>query len=371
MKYNDILFLTLKVFSATGGIEKVCRTVGKVLFEYGIENNKAVQVYAMHGNNISVDGNSYFPAEIFKSFFGKKISCTIASIKKGIDSRVVMISHINLLVIGWMIKKISPSTKIILFVHGIEVWKPLNRIKRMMLASCDEIISVSRFTSDRILELHQVPKAKINIINNCLDPFLPLPGKEINTSALRRRYGFSETDKILFTLTRLSAKERYKGYDMVMKALANLKEAYPAMRYLLAGSYDREEKEYLDEIIRKLELEEHVVMTGFVADEELAVHFSMADLYVMPSMKEGFGIVFIEAMYYGIPVIAGNKDGSVDALCNGKLGLLVDPLDVSAIQDAIEKVFANKKAFKPNREILLESFSYENYKQKIQNLLVS
>jgi len=366
---NDFLFLTLKVFSATGGIEKVCRVVGKVLYEFGVQNNSLVQVYSMHGNKDAANNNNYFPAEIFRGFGGKKVKCIIASVREGCNSRVVMMSHINLLSIGWLIKKINPTTRIILFAHGIEVWKPLNRFKRMMLKSCDEIIPVSKFTADKIRELHQVPAAKIRVLNNCLDPFLPLPGNEHSTIDLRKRYGFSSTDKILFTLTRLSAKERYKGYDNVMRALANLKEAYPSMRYLLAGSYDKEEKAYLDEIIEKLGLTSYVVMTGYVADEELAAHFSMADIYVMPSMKEGFGIVFIEAMYYGLPVIAGNRDGSVDALCNGDLGLLVDPADINAIQTAIEKMLANKNAFAPSRELLLEQFSYDSYKFKLQNIL--
>jgi glycosyltransferase involved in cell wall biosynthesis len=55
----------------------------------------------------------------------------------------------------------------------------------------------------------------------------------------------------------------------------------------------------------------------------------------MPSTGEGFGIVFLEAMGCGCPVVAGNRDGSVDALDNGKLGLLIDPLDVEAIAEAI------------------------------------
>ena len=89
----------------------------------------------------------------------------------------------------------------------------------------------------------------------------------------------------------------------------------------------------------------------------------------MPSMKEGFGIVFIEAMYYGLPVIAGNMDGSVDALCNGELGLLVDPYNQGEIRQAIEKVLANKEAYIPNRELLMKNFSYASYKSKLEQML--
>jgi glycosyltransferase involved in cell wall biosynthesis len=74
-------------------------------------------------------------------------------------------------------------------------------------------------------------------------------------------------------------------------------------------------------------------------------------------------------MYYGLPVIAGNKDGSVDALCNGELGLLVDPLDTVAIENAIEKILINKNAFIPNRELLMKHFSYEQYKLQLELIL--
>ena len=79
-----------------------------------------------------------------------------------------------------------------------------------------------------------------------------------------------------------------------------------------------------------MNLSESVIFTGYVKDEEVAAHFSIADIYIMPSTKEGFGIIFIEAMFYGKPVIAGNKDGSADALQNGTLGILVNPPWVSA-----------------------------------------
>ena len=84
-------------------------------------------------------------------------------------------------------------------------------------------------------------------------------------------------------------------------------------------------KLFIDTLLKKLDIPDTVVMPGFIPDDELEAHFAMSDMYVMPSRKEGFGIVFIEAMYYGLPVIAGNMDGSVDALLNGELGQLVNP----------------------------------------------
>jgi phosphatidyl-myo-inositol dimannoside synthase len=91
----------------------------------------------------------------------------------------------------------------------------------------------------------------------------------------------------------------------------------------------------------------------------------------MPSKKEGFGIVFIEAMYYNLPVIAGNKDGSVDALLNGKLGLLVDPDSQEEINNAIKKIINHEESFLPDHNLLMQNFSFGSYKNNLKGIMES
>ncbi len=364
--HNDILFLTLKVFSSTGGIEKVCRIAGKAMYENCIRFNKRLKIFSMHDNFASSHDNVYFPMDIFSGFNAQKINFMWHAVKHGRNSKVIILSHINLLLAAWLTKKINPSVKIILFAHGIEVWPKLSNAKRKMLDCCTEIVSVSDYTRKKIIEVHGVDPLKCTVMNNCLDPFLPLSKNVGINLALKEKYGFHSTNKILFTLSRLSAKERYKGYDKVMEAMVQINDN--EVRYLIAGSYDEEEKAFIDTLIIKLKLEGRVVLTGFISEEDVASYFAMSDCYVMPSVKEGFGIVFIEAMYYGIPVIAGNADGSVDALINGRLGLLVDPSSIIEIRNAIQNILTNKGKYLPDKKILMENFSYDSYKQKLNSL---
>src|SRR6185503_2269882 len=109
----------------------------------------------------------------------------------GAKSNIIILSHINLLLVGWLIKKISPGVRLILFAHGIEVWKPLNAFRKMMLHCCDDIISVSHYTRNKIQELHQYPAEKCLVLNNCLDPFLPLPSSWTRDDGLLKKYGFN------------------------------------------------------------------------------------------------------------------------------------------------------------------------------------
>ena len=366
---KHILFLTLKVFSATGGIEKVCRVMGKALYEYALEHDKCVEIMSMHDTQSQADRNIYFPKRIFSGYAVNKVSFVLHAAKNGRKADVVILSHINLLVIGWLIKKTNPHTKIILLAHGIEIWGKLSYAKRKMLEVCDEIICVSEFTATVVAKKQALKNPKISVLNNCLDPFLNNQHSAIADNNLRMQYAFKPDDIVLLTLTRLSAKDRYKGYEFVLEAMINLTATNKKIKYLLAGGSSDDEMVFIKKLIQKHSLQHNVILAGYIPDEDLPTLFSMADVYVMPSTKEGFGIVFIEAMYYRLPVIAGNKDGSTDALLNGKLGLLIEPNSSIEIEQAVNKIIENKKAYEPNRQLLMENFGYDVYKKRLQQIL--
>lgn len=359
---RGILFLTLNVFSATGGIEKVSRIAGKALNEISDD----VEIYSMH-DKASDANDRYFRLERFKAFDADKIKFVSSSLAAGRGKKTVILSHINLLAVGYLIKMAYPGTQLLLLTHGIEVWKKFSWLKRKMLNSCDLILPVSRFTKQRMLQLNNLDASQFRVLNNCLDPFLHKPSGVEKSRTLLKKYGFTPGDTILMTLSRMSSAERYKGYDKVLVAMKELN--VENLHYMIIGKYDSEEKARLDKLISDLGLADKVVFTGFVSDEELADHFNLADVYVMPSEKEGFGIVFIEAMYYGKPVIAGNRDGSTDALDNGRLGTLVDPNDPAELSRAIAKIINSKASFIPDRDKVDQKFSYDQYKKNLERII--
>lgn len=359
-----MLFLTLNTFSATGGVEKVCRLAGKVMEEITVESKKELSIFSLHDKE-EVDTKPYLKKCSFKAFSGNRFLFVIKSFLVGIKSKVVVISHINLSLPAYLIKIFSPQTKVILLAHGIEVWKPLSGIKRKLIRSADMVVVVSNFTKKKILQHH--PVKKILVINNCLDPYLPDPVD--SRIEMRKKIGISEGALVLMTLSRLSSSEQNKNYDNILASVRKLKQEVPSIKYMFVGKYDSKEKERLDQLIFDLGLKDDVIFTGFVPDEELAHYYGMADIYVMPSRKEGFGISFIEAMYYGLPVIGGNADGSTDALLNGQLGLMVDPGRPDELTSAIAKVSCNIDSFKPNRSLLLRHFGFDRYTEQWRKAL--
>lgn len=109
---NKILLLTLKTFSATGGIETVCKCLGKALNESVMNNLEDFSIHSLYDNNSDAYGNRYFPLNVFKGFDGHKLTYIFNSIIKAHKKDIVILSHVNLLPLGWMIKKISPKKKI-------------------------------------------------------------------------------------------------------------------------------------------------------------------------------------------------------------------------------------------------------------------
>lgn len=363
---NEVLFLTLYTFSLTGGIEKVCRSLAKALTDLDI----SFQLYAMHDHMSDLD-NRYIEADHYKTFSGQKLHFALTAILKGIISKTVILSHINLLIFARIIKIIAPQTRIVLYAHGIEIWDELPNWKKKFLQEKVEVWAVSEFTATKIAATHQVKREKIQVLNNCLDPYFNVPKQFERPNNLLQRYHLQQEQPVLFTLTRLSAQEAYKGYDQVLSAMPALLKKFPNLHYLLAGKADEQEHNRVNNLIQQLGLNNNVTLIGFIKDEELSDHFKLGSLFVMPSTLEGFGIVFIEAAACGVKIIGGNTDGSVDALLNGNLGTLVNPLNISEISFAIEQNLLSKFSPLTIQKLCLTHFSYSQYLSNINRLILA
>jgi phosphatidylinositol alpha-1,6-mannosyltransferase len=365
-----ILFLTLHTFSLTGGIEKVCSAISKVLSdlkqEQKIANFHALAMYD-HLPNLK-----YVSGKDFKGYRGKRISFALSALKKGSNADIIILSHINLLIFGWLIKK-TTNKRIILLSHGIEVWENLQNWKLKFLQKHCEIWAVSTFTAEQLLK-QAIPKSNIKVLNNCLDPFFKAPTLFDKPKNLLKHYQLTTDQPVLFTLTRMSHQEQYKGYDQVIASMVGLIKKYPNIRYILAGKADELEASRIKKLINKYDLQKHISLTGFLPDDEINDHYLLADVFVMPSKGEGFGISFIEAAACGCMNVAGNIDGSVDALLQGALGKLVNPNDQAAIANAIDEVLSlpdRTKIAQTLQEQCLKHFSFERYKMKLYDLLAT
>jgi phosphatidyl-myo-inositol dimannoside synthase len=367
-----VVFLSLKGFAGIGGIEKVNRLVMRVMTDL-LEAKTISQLNSISAYDREPDVR-YIAADNFTGFGGNRLSFSIAAVTAGIKCDIVILSHINLAPVGLAIKALHPSVNMLLIAHGIEIWPEQRFIKKQFLLRCDRILAISKFTKDAIVDKNNIPAEQITVLHNGIDPFLKVPAHFGKPANLLERYGLKNHDSVLLTLTRMSAFEKFKGYDRVIQAVAQLKSQFPQLRYLLAGKCDEGERKRLEELIRSLGVENQVILTGFVREEELSAHFLLGDIFIMPSKKEGFGIVFIEALACGMTVIAGNKDGSVDAIRYGEWGLLTDPDNTDEIQAAIVKgLYLAQQQTEENKrqrsEDVLKEFGFRAYRRHWQRVL--
>lgn len=269
-------------------------------------------------------------------------------------------AHINLLLAAYAARQIL-SGPLALVIHGIDAWKPTSGLLANRLATkVDRVISVSQLTTERFLSWSAVSRDKVSILPNSVNLSLFGPGPK--DPSLLSRYKLNGK-KVIMTLGRLAGAERYKGFDEVLETMPKLLESIPNLTYLIAG--DGLDRGRLEQKARSLGLTEHVVFAGQVAEAEKADHYRLADAYVMPSSGEGFGIVYLEAMACGIPVVGSSIDGSREALRNGELGLLVDPRNPEQIRKAILSALCQSKGVPPG----LDYFSLASFRSRVHRIV--
>lgn len=268
---------------------------------------------------------------------------------------VIICMHINLSPICLFAQKIF-SVPYIVVAHGTDAWNMSYLMRIRGVKNASTIISVSSFTANKLKQ--QISKIEKKII------IVPCPVDENKfyikekNKYLVQKYGCMDK-KVLFTLSRLSKNDLNKGYERVISVIPKLIKYFPNILYIIGGTGD-----YVSELrntIQELGLESYVKLAKYIPEHELIDYYNIADVFVMPSKQEGFGIVFLEALACGVPVIAGNSDGSRDAVLNEKTGILVDPDNVHELTNAIISVLRKNTAKHLINSYHLRSTTIQHY----------
>lgn len=212
-----------------------------------------------------------------------------------------------------------------IMTYGKEVWYPLPPKEKKAIQGAHRVWTISRYSRDLACAANQISPEKFDMLPCVVDGDIFTPGPV--PAALVEQYGL-EGNRVLMTVARLWAGDIYKGVDVTIRALPKIVCAFPNVKYVVIGRGDDQPR--LAQLAVDLGVADRVVFAGFVPDEALVNHYRLADVYVMPS-KEGFGIVYLEAMACGVPVIAGDDDGSADPVQDGRVGWQVPHRDPDAV----------------------------------------
>ncbi len=284
--------------------------------------------------------------------------------------RLVVSTHLNFGPVAQIVRELT-GVPYVLIAHGIDAWRLKSRSRQKALQKADLVLAVSRYTRDCLVQRISLDPERVQILPNTFSPERFAIGTK--SPRLLRRYGLTPQTPVILTVCRLAGAERYKGYDQMIRALPQILCGVPNARYVLVGTGP--DRSRIERLVAGLGVQDAVVLAGFVPDEELSEHYNLCDLFAMPSKAEGFGIVYLEALACGKPVLAGNKDGSRDALNDGELGLLVDPDDTAEIASEIIRVLRRQhphpNLFRPEllRQRVTELFGLDRFKREVADRL--
>lgn len=283
---------------------------------------------------------------------------------------LMIATHVNYSPICYWLKRLF-GVRYWVVVHGLEGWNLSHKGQCLALRSADKVVAVSHYTRSRLLAEQQLDESQVVVLPNTFEPsrFQVAP----KPSYLLERYGLTAEQPIILTVTRLGKSARYKGYDQILQALVLVRKLIPDVHYVLVGKGDDTPR--IKEMISELGLSDCVTLTGFVPDAELCDYYNLCDVFALPSKGEGFGIVYLEALACGKPVLAGNLDGAVDPLLGGKLGCLVEPDDVGAIASnliqLLWKTYPNPSLFQATylRSQVIQLFAFDGFYSCLRELL--
>jgi phosphatidylinositol alpha-1,6-mannosyltransferase len=214
---------------------------------------------------------------------------------------LVFCGHLYLGPLALLVAKLK-GARLIVQLHGIEAWERPPPLQRLAVERAERVFCVSRYTRGAVAGWAAIPPTRIAVVPNTVQDMFS-PGPPAAASKPRRR---------LLTVGRLDSRERYKGHDRVIEALASLVAAGRDVIYEIAGEGDDAER--LSSLADRLGISDRVRFLGAVDSAGLVEAYRRADLFLMPSTGEGFGIAYLEAMACGTPALGFAVAGAIDPL---------------------------------------------------------
>lgn len=261
-----------------------------------------------------------------------KIRYAIESTRAAMGERfdAVICSHINLLPVAAAAAAVQ-RVPLLLVIYGVEAWEEKRgALVTKLLKRVNAVTAISEYTKKRFLEWAGVEASSVHVLPCGVDMRKFGPGAK--RGDLVRLYGLRGRSVIL-TVARLAGAERAKGIDEVLESLPALAKQVPNVTYLVVG--DGPDRERLETKARVLGVANRVVFTGYVEEKEKADHYRLADVFAMPGRGEGFGIVYLEALASGVPIIASKADASAEVVLSARMGYAVNPDKPAELQAAL------------------------------------
>jgi asparagine synthase (glutamine-hydrolysing) len=340
-----VMFILPQAYGPPGGIQRYNRALLKATGE--VLPRTELAVISINDERIPKDaavcGRVFFAGAGPRTRFSHRAAFVAKALRQAWRHKpeLIVCGHIHLMPFVWCLGLLFRA-RIMLVAYGIEAWWPPWR-QRWLARQADRVLAIGRYTSTRMMEWG-VRGDRMSILSN------PVDGDEFR---LLRKTG-DRRKRCLLTVARLEKSEGYKGVERVLEVMPRVQGSRPHVWYRVVGTGD--DLPRLRVIADNLGLSADVEFAGALSDEALLRVYNDCDVFVLLSVGEGFGFVFLEALACGARVVAGNRAGAVDALLEGRFGRLADPDDLAnlarLLQSELRKDVTSPSAASLRAEVL-------------------
>ena len=357
-----------------GGIARHCEGLAKALVKQNHEVHLFTLDFPGSPNYEEMDGVKVYRAStelghpnfltwvlLFNHFLAKRM----ADVTQSIDFDVIHV-HDWLAAFSGISFKHYLKKPMVLTVHSTEVGRAqglhspdsfsINGIEWWATYEADRVIVCSQSMKNEICGHFNLPLDKVDVIPNAIDP--TKYQTSVDRGSVRQRYGVGYGEKLILCVGRLVPQ---KGIEYFIRAIPRIAKRYPEAKFIIVG--EGWSRDILEAEARASGYGKKIRFTGFASDKEVIDLMTSADVLVVPSVYEPFGIVALEGMATGVPVVASQVGGLSEVIEHDRTGLLVYPRSPESIAWGIDRVLSDSDHAKwlteNAKDILHKDYSWE------------
>lgn len=355
---GNTLLLAPEIFASEGGIPRILQSYLRALCDLSAPG--AVRLLALNDDRIDAAhlarcGEN--PIGEWRVCSRNKLKFVAAAVQLARGCERIVCGHVAQLPVAWLARQLNPKIKYYLVAHGIEVWRKFNAAETLALRHAERVLCVSDYTRRELLKNCPLPDGRTIVLPNALDPAFEIaPGRPL-----------AECPPTILVVTRLTYDDRYKGVEHMIAAMPAIRAAIPEAQLRIVGRGDDVSR--LQHLAAAAGATDAVTFTGYIDDARLIEEIRTCRLFALPSKKEGFGLVFLEAMARGRPCL-GARAGGVPEVISDETGVLVDYGNVAAI--AVAAIAALRREWNESAILARAAhLAFPRFRQRCAELLAA
>lgn len=329
------------------GLDHLARRQGMNLVALSLLDEKGVNKVEVADHSIRYTG-----------YGGSRISMAMDFHRHGRHGRIVWIAHPFLSPLLLLPASGRNKWRSIIHAHGIEVWEPLPRLRRIAMQAADLLTSSSRYTADKLIELQGMERGRVHVLHPALDP--NLLGKKSK----------NESEQAVLIVSRMNQGDREKGVELGLNAFSEVAKEHQEWVCHVVG--DGDDRKRLEGVAKASIPPGRITFHGKVSDEHLVNLYESCGIFCLPSTKEGFGIVYLEAMTRGMAILALDATAVPEVISHNRTGLLSKPGDVQGLADNLRRLVTDEELRKhlgENAANDVQRFRLEQFQQRMDSIL--